>query len=317
MSTPATPIPRKTIACIGAAHVDRMARAVEHVVMGSSNPVATATAAGGVARNVAETLAHLGCAVALYSVVGDDRDGADVAAGAALCGIDVAGVRRTARHPTASYTAVLDRAGELVVGLADMAIYEVLDIAWADAVGPMLADWPLWFVDANLPAPTIEHLLRQRSGETVVLADPVSAAKSVRLAGCLDQIDVIFPDKAEATRLSGVAVSGPDDAAAAAAVLRAGGVGTVVLSLGVAGVYLADRSGGRLVPPLPARLRDVTGAGDALVGGFIYGLAVGQDRAAVHYGLAAASLAVEADRAVPPDLDVAALAERLGSGQPA
>lgn len=164
---------------------------------------------------------------------------------------------------------------------------------------------------ANLPAATAQRLLASRPAGTVVLADPVSAAKAPRLADCLDRLDVLFPDRAEAEALTGIAVTGADAATTVAALL-ARGVGTVVLSLGAAGVCLADDAGATIVPAIPATaVRDVTGAGDALVGGFIHGLMAGAGRAAVHYGLAAASLAVEADAAVSPALSAAALAQRL------
>ena len=65
----------RTVACIGAAHIDRKATAAGPIVPGSSNPVTMRVGAGGVARNVAENLARLGLSVTMVSRVGHDREG--------------------------------------------------------------------------------------------------------------------------------------------------------------------------------------------------------------------------------------------------
>ena len=61
--------------CFGGATMDRQLRAVEPLRAGDSNPVLTRSTPGGVARNVAEALARLGCRTGLVSAVGDDGDG--------------------------------------------------------------------------------------------------------------------------------------------------------------------------------------------------------------------------------------------------
>ena len=60
---------------------------------------------------------------------------------------------RSSGPPTASYLAVLDRDGRLIVAAADMEVYEALDPAWADRVGRALGGFDAWVVDANLPGP--------------------------------------------------------------------------------------------------------------------------------------------------------------------
>ena len=73
------------------------------------------------------------------------------------------------------------------------------------------------------------------------------------------------------------------------------GVGTVVVTLGSEGVFLADGVVSEAVPAIAPHgpLTDVTGAGDALVAGYIYGLSH-QDPNPLRLGLAAASLVLEA-----------------------
>ncbi len=61
--------------CIGEANVDLDFRLDAVPVAGTSNVATATTSLGGVARNVAETLARLGRRVGLVSAVGADPDG--------------------------------------------------------------------------------------------------------------------------------------------------------------------------------------------------------------------------------------------------
>jgi sugar/nucleoside kinase (ribokinase family) len=295
-----------TIACIGGIDIDRKARVIDAVRPGTSNPVRVTSCPGGVAGNVARNLAHLGCSVALFSIVGADLAGDDLLRELDSLHIDVSAMRRSAHRPTASYTAVLDPQGQLFIGLADMEIFEELDPNWADSIAPHLAKCTFWVVDANLPAATIERLLTAHKGRATVLADPISIAKCVRFKNVLSKSDVFFPNRLEAAELTGLTVHSRDDVSRAAAELRRLGVGTVVLTLGADGIYLADARAEKFLPAIPpAKIVDVTGAGDALLAGYAFGLLSGGADDPALFGLAAASFALESDQSVAaltPDL---------------
>ena len=94
--------PSGGVVCVGAAHVDRIARCKGEFVPGASNPVTTSESAGGVARNVAANLARLGREVALVSAIGADAEGEKLMVALGHEGIDVSAVLRGAGHPTAS-----------------------------------------------------------------------------------------------------------------------------------------------------------------------------------------------------------------------
>lgn len=270
--------------------------------------------AGGVAANVARNLARLGCPVTLFSVVGQDEAGDGLLRGLESDGVNVAGVTGSVVHATANYTAVLEPDGNLFVGLADMDVFEEANEVWADGIASQLEQNALWVVDANLPAPTIGRLLKAHKGGAKVLGDPISVAKAARFQDALSWIDVIFPNMKEAAVLSGVNVGRPEDVPVAASEIRRRGVKTVIVTLGADGVYVESESGGRFVLAIPpARVRDVTGAGDALVAGFAYGLAMGGKYEPELYGLAAASLTLETDESTAADLTVEKLVKRVES----
>ncbi len=304
------------IACIGGADMDRKARLQAPAVLGSSNPVTTEATPGGVARNVAATLGRLRFPISLFSVVGDDPAGTTVLRQTAAAGVKVTGVARLGLAKTAGYTAILQPGGDLVIGIAEMAIFDQLTPAWIHAHLPDLAGHDYWFVDANLPADVLQALLRagERTGKTV-LADPVSAAKAPRLRPVLDRIDVLFPDPLETAALIGRPVQSTAEALSAAAALRAAGVGTVVVTLGAQGIAIDDGGQRAVVPPPPVdSVRDVTGAGDAFIAGFLYGMLRHGPGAGVDYGLAAAALVIADTRSAADSLTVDTLEQRAGQG---
>jgi pseudouridine kinase len=275
--------------------MDRRALTSGPLRPGTSNPVVSTLKPGGVSRNVAEALARLGCDVALFSMVGEDEAGRILLGGLGDAGVDVAGVSRSARHPTGAYTAVLGPSGRLEFGLADMEIFEEADATWTEGLAPALSARGIWFVDANLPADTLSALLASKPIGATVLADPVSVAKSERLRPVLSGIDVLFPDRLEAGALSRMpAVISEEQVAGAAERILEMGPGAVVVTLGAEGVFVADGARCEGVPAIAPEepLSDVTGAGDALVAGYIFGLSR-QRGDPIQLGLAAASLALE------------------------
>lgn len=302
------------IACIGGIVRDRKARIEGGARPGTSNPVSVTTSTGGVASNIARNLARLGCRVSLFSILGADDSGATALRELENSGVNSSAILRSHSHPTASYTAVLEPDGELFIGLADMDIFEELNPAWSDRISPALAQYPVWIVDTNLPAHTIERLLKTHKGNARVLADPISIVKSERIRSSLGSVDVLFPNRKEAAVLSGLAVNTPADVANAAIEIRAQGVGAVVVTLGGEGIYLDAGRGGKFLPVIPVKkVIDVTGAGDALVAGYAYGMLAGGNIEPALYGLAAASLTVETENSIAENLKPGRLLERIQS----
>ncbi len=309
------------ILCIGGATVDRLYRARDPVRLGTSNPVAGAQGFGGVARNVAESLARLGVGAALVTAVGDDPGGRALVAHLEAAGVDVSGVRVSPGAATAEYVAVTGPSGELVVGLACMSVLDGLDPSCLE--GARAAEACLAFADCNLPAGTLARLLEERrAGRLPPLAmDAVSSPKAARLGGDLRGLDLLFLNEDEARAALGEEAGGAPggEPEALAAALRARGAGAVVLTRGALGVVVADACGVARLPAAPVDgIADVTGAGDALVAGTLKTIAEGRPlREALRWGLAAAALALEAPGGVRPDLSPALLDAALWRAFPA
>jgi pseudouridine kinase len=294
------------VVCAGGAVVDRHLRLLAPAVAATSNPARGTTSAGGVARNVAENLALLGVRVRMVSRVGDDDAGRLLVAGLRARGVDVSGVGVDQKAGTAQYVAVLDPAGELVLGAADMEVLDGITIDMIVAAWPRPGEW--LFLDCNLTAEVVQaSIAKARADGTRVVVDAVSTPKVVRLAGNeggLRGIRLLFCNLDEARALL-AALGQPSDGGpyALAQDLVALGARAVVLTLGVQGTVIAGVWGVRAVPAVASRVVDVTGAGDALVAGTLSRLVAGQTLdAAVRVGAAAAAFTVASRFSVRPDL---------------
>jgi len=306
---------RGTVVCIGGANMDIKCRIAGRTVMASSNPGATMLAPGGVARNIAHNLALLDVDATLISVVGQDPFGEALLAATAAAGVDTEGVLRTAGS-TGSYSAVLDARGQLILGVAAMGILERLTPRRLAAERARLAGADLIVADSNLPIHTLDWLIDFAAERGSRLAiETVSVPKGGRLKWLLAAgrpLFALFCNRAEAAALTGHA-----DLRAAARRLHARGVRHVGIGLGRRGMFVSDGESRRIVPALPARVVDVTGAGDAAVAGTLYGLLRGEDlETAARYGQAAAALTLACDESVSSDMSERAIRRCLRSYRP-
>lgn len=308
----------KAILVLGGAHIDRRGRIFGETDAGASNPGAWFEEAGGGGFNAARNLARLGHAVRMISPRGGDALGETVAAAALEAGVEDRPFVFLDRK-TPSYTAILEKDGNLVIALADMELYKLFTprrLA-VRAVRDAFEAADLLLCDANLPAETLAVIAQK----AVALGKPLAAiaispAKVVRLKPCLDSIDYLFLNQAEAAALT---EGRPDDPLQWAGALRKLGLKGGVITRGQqpliafgAGITLT------LAPPVVADIADVTGAGDSLAAGVLSGLMAGLDLAeAIRHGAAAAAITVQSPLATAENLSPQRLQEMLALVPPA
>jgi pseudouridine kinase len=287
---------RFDVVCIGGATLDRKYRVSDPPRLGSSNPATALTSFGGVAHNVAVTLADLGLKVALASALGADEPGRGFFAEMVRLGIDPTALVVSPEARTAEYVAVLDPDGDLVIGLADMSVLdthldEVIDRAW-----PLAREARWVFADCNMPRATFETFLRRRHDMPFrLVVNTVSIAKATRLPSDLTGIDLLVTAEDEAKAV----LNSPDGAPIGLAhALRARGARAVIVTSGAAGLTGVDDAGsGFEHAARPTNVVDVTGAGDALIAATLWRLVAGDDLAtATAVGRDAAALTIETDQ---------------------
>jgi len=144
------------------------------------------------------------------------------------------------------------------------------------------------------PLPAARRALeigRAGGARTILNPAPAAPLDDALLALC----DIVTPNETEAEALTGIAVTGLDEADRAARALIGRGAGAALITLGARGAFWRDASGRAAhVPPFDAGpVVETTGAGDAFSGGFAVALAEGQDPvAAARFGCATAALSV-------------------------
>lgn len=285
--------PAERVVVVGGINADLKARSTAPLVPGTSNPGTATLTPGGVGRNVAENLAHLGRPVALVGVVGDDDLGRLVLDATRGAGVDVTHVR-TRPGPTGSYTALLDHRGELVAGIADMAAADALTPEDVRAAADVVTGAGMVVLDGNLPVATFAAArdLAAEHGVPVVV-DPVSVPKAARLADEVRDLLVVTPSHGELEALGGPAA------------LLGRGVELVWERRGAAGSVLHSTTGAgavELAAPV-TDVVDVTGAGDAMLAAWCHAVLSGQGHTeAAAYAHEAAALTVASPLTVRPDL---------------
>ena len=295
---------------IGGANVDIKGRPHGSYIHATSNPGEVIHSPGGVGRNIAENLAHLGLAVSLVTVLGDDANGQFLRNACMAAGVDLA-LAVTAPEPTGTYLAVLDQAGEMLGAVSDMRGMARLQPDQLAALSHHLRAADMLVADCNIPLACLAWLAEfaDANGLRLVI-DPVSVAKAEKLMQAVQYAPVfaITPNAPQATALTGT--SGE----AALLALHARGFANIVMHRGGAGALAYD---GERLASIDAvhmgNIADVTGAGDAAVAGLVCGLLDGFDLVtAARLGQCAAAFKLSSPQSVAVGLTRARLHHLAG-----
>jgi pseudouridine kinase len=315
------------IVVVGGANVDIGAHAEQALHPGDSIPGRVHWSPGGVARNVAHNLAHLGHEVRLISAVGDDDHGRALLAATRSAGVDTSRCLVLDGATTASYVSVHDADGSLATAVNDMQVLEQLTAAALEPHAAQISSATALVLDCNLPAAVLGWLFAH-CGAAPAFVDAVSGVKCRRVLPWLGRVHTLKVNRLEAHALSGLPAASPDGCEAVAAWLHGRGVARVVLSRGAEALYHSAIVGGGSSPgqatrergwqPAPAmNVLGTSGAGDALLAGLVHSHLNRMPLAeAVRFGAGCAALTLTTSLANHPDLSVARV-ERLLNAQAA
>ncbi|MEQ8479204.1 MAG: carbohydrate kinase family protein [Hoeflea sp.] len=306
------------ILAIGGAHIDRTGRLDAPHHAGASNPGRWVSEPGGGAFNAARNLARLGHHVTLVSPRGGDAAADQVAEAAEAAGIVDCPLTFLDRA-TPSYTAILEPDGNLVTALADMALYDIIPARrlMSARMRARIAASDLVLADANLPQDALTALTHETGTQGVPMAAiAVSPAKVVRWKASLSALTLLAMNTAEAAALARGSEGGGDDVPGAwLPALRATGLGSGLVSAGAGPVHAyAGETALSFVPPPLSEIVDVTGAGDALLSGYLDAWLNGKPvEACLISGIALARLTTATAGPVRQDLTGERLAQAIAA----
>jgi ribokinase len=249
---------------------------------------------GGKGANQAVAAARLGSEVLMVSKVGDDVFGRNTLANFADQGIDsrYVGVVESASSGVAPI--FVEPSGEnsilIVKGANNFCL--PLDV---DAAASDLLACDIILLQLEIPLETVYHTiaLATAHGRTVVL-NPAPATRDLDLSKLRD-VSFFTPNRGELALLTGLPTDTLPQIEVAARKLIAGGIRTVIATLGHEGVYLVTADEATHVPSVEVTPVDTTGAGDAFIGSFAHFLAGGSDVSqALHWAVRYAAHSVTA-----------------------
>ena len=329
------------VVVIGGANIDLGGRSEEELKRYTSNPGKINVGSGGVGRNIAHNLALLSVPVTLLSAVGDDGEGIRILEETGKAGVRTEQMIISGEHPTGIYLAILDEKGEMEVAVSDMKILEEITVEYLRSKAYLIKESKIVVADTNIPEESIEYLVDLCNKVKVpLLIEPVSVEKAKKLRKILDGrgrgkgsgsgkwvIDYITPSEDELESILGAGTERDDDedigVVRSAEELKCRGVKNVIVTLGKRGIYVSyggaggsseggQDEPGKFMAPYKGDVVDVTGAGDALVAGLVYGIYKGYSvEVATRFGLGAAALTISTKEAVRRDLREGLLRSRI------
>ncbi|WP_341357349.1 carbohydrate kinase [Rossellomorea sp. y25] len=307
-------LPKKNgITCIGGANIDRKLQLDGTFIPETSNPARTEQSSGGVARNIAENLGRLGKQANLITVVGEDTEGSWLLSQTKSYA-DVSASQRLLNESTGAYSAILDEKGEMLFALADMNIYESVDIGFIDKRWGLISSSEMVLLDTNFPEDVLKYIIRRCQTEGVPLTIiPVSEPKVLKLPTSLEGVSWFICNKGEAETYVGMTIETEGDYFRAAKAITQRGAERVVITRGDQGlVYYTTYKEARAVLPPKVEVADVTGAGDALVAGILFGYLKGSDtEGACRIGVICSSITLQSKFTVAPTLNKSKLQQEF------
>lgn len=301
------------ITIFGGITVDIEGHPYQKLVYEDSNPGTITIAYGGVGRNIAENLGRMGASVHFHSVVGDDMIGRGAVRDLKDVGVDVSGVKLSPDENTAMYMSILNMVGDMELALCNMDALERISTDVIDEAVLAAKESKVVALDTNLSEETLAYAV-ERFGSFPLFLDPVSTAKAERAKALIGKFHTIKPNRVEAEILSGIEILDPLSLEKAGYWFLEQGVKRVFISLSSGGVFYQDESLSGIIPSMNALegRKSATGAGDAFSAAIL--LCSIQDVSLydmARYGIAAASIAMEAKTAVNPLMSRIELERRL------
>ena len=235
-----------------------------------SNPGKVRTSFGGVCRNIAECMSRVGVNTQFISILGDDEAGKAMLEHSKQMNYDMSNSLIIKGENTPTYMAVLDEHGEMVSAVVDMKIIDKFTTEFIDSKAEIIRNAEYMILDSDRPD-IVEYILKNFSGNTKFILDPVSAAKAKEVKHLIKYFHTIKPNRYEAEIMCGMKIKNDEDLRKAGRYFIDLGIENVFITLDEDGIYYNNGVEEGKIKANDVKVVNVTGAGDSFVAGIAYG----------------------------------------------
>jgi ribokinase len=287
-------MPEGSLVVVGSTNTDMVLRvpripAPGETVLGGNLQVMQ----GGKGANQAVAAARAGGKVTFVTKIGQDSFGQISRDGFEEDGIDCQYIAIAPDAPSGTALIFVDDAGQNAIGVGPGA-NGTLMVEDLEPVREVIAAASVVLAQLEIPMSCIRWLA-EVAGETDTrfILNPAPAPATPLDDEILKNVSILVPNESETELLTGLKITGPEEAEAAALQLLDKGIETVIVTLGDAGCMVVTAGERYFVPAQKVQAVDTTAAGDAFCGTLSVALAEGQTlRESVEFASAAAALSV-------------------------
>lgn len=283
---------KRKIVVLGSSNMDMVVKSThipvpgETVLSGSffMNP-------GGKGANQAVAVARLGGEVNFISKLGNDIFGKQFSQLFSDEGIDTSSIIYDEDSPSGVALITVDEAGEnsIVVASGANANLKIDDLTGAL---PVIDEARILLIQLEIPMDVVHYAVNYAASKGIsVILNPAPA--NTLSAELLKQIDILTPNKTEASMIAGIPVTDIDSASEAAKIICARGVRNVVVTMGPLGAVICQERNCSVVKVQKVDPVDSTAAGDVFNGALA--VALSEDKTlieAANFACEAATLSV-------------------------
>ncbi len=274
----------KKIVVIGSSNVDYIGKATSKIIASDSNIGSIRINFGGVGRNICENLARLGANVTFITAFGCDNYGQVMREQLEELGAKT--YSPVTSLGSASYMAIHDQTGEMKLAVNDLAVIDTINQKYLEEMHTIIDSCDILVIDANISKDAIEYLADKYSDKQIIV-DAISTTKVMKLLNCLDKLYLLKCNRMEANQLNSDwnKISSKN----------------LIVSNGSSDIFCRSDKIDYVPVVKTSHIRNVTGAGDALLSGVIYGISKGLSLLeSLEIGKKMAVLNLESDYTVYP-----------------
>lgn len=248
---------------IGGTNIDYFGKTISELKFYDSNVGKIKISFGGVGRNVCENLARLGVNVTFITAIGNDEYGKLAKRHLENLGVNVIHPMTTLSQ--SSYMAIHDHSGDMIMAISDMEIINVLTVDFVKGL-EVINKFAYLVLDTNINDDLIKYIFENFHGKIII--DAISTTKVLKIKPFLSQIDLLKCNIYEAKTLVN-----SDNIEDIINNLSSCGVKMIVITSGANDIYYCQEGQIGIIPVTPlTNIINATGAGDAMLGGIVYGI---------------------------------------------